>query len=67
MNIIYDTTTFGIYASVLKSFRIFRILFFTESLEPLNFMIESFAKTFVEIGAYIYIIVVVGLIFALIG
>jgi hypothetical protein len=42
----YDYTTFGKIVSVLKSVRIFRVLFFSEVLEPLNFMIEAFVKTF---------------------
>ncbi len=67
INVVTQITVYGKIVTPLKALRIFRVLFFLQILEPLNFMIEAFVKTFMQIGTYIYIIIVFILIMAFIG
>ncbi len=67
MNLIYGETDLTKVASILKQLRIFRVLFFSKALEPLNVFIEAFVKTLEQIGLYTILIVIIAFSFSLIG
>lgn len=58
INIVYEETTIGGLIKILKSLRLFRFLYLTQVLNPLNDLIYAFFLSFRKVGYYLCIIII---------
>jgi hypothetical protein len=67
LSIVYDDRDWSRIIQIFKSLRLFRLLYISSFLSPLNHMIEAFILTTRSVFTYIVLIIVVALTFGCMG